>query len=227
MQAVFLLAGLGTRMRPLTDTIPKPMAQVAGKALLEHNLEKLPEEVTELIFVIGYLGDLITEHFGSHFGTRPITYVRQHELLGTAHALSLCEPHISGRFLVLMGDDLHSASDIARCLGHEWAWLVHRISGPFSGGLVCSDEYGAVTEVQEGTHEHIEGFMNTNLFVLNKEYFSYPMVSIKNNSEFGLPQTVALVARDIQITMVESHDWQQVTDMNDIARLNKEFSNGQ
>ena len=170
---------------------------------------------------------MIHAQFGAQYRTLPITYVTQDELLGTAHALSLCEPLIRGRFLVLMGDDLHGAGDIARTLTHEWAWLVHRISGSFSGGLIHADTSGKVTAVTEGTYKEVSGFMNTNLFVLGREYFSYPMVPIKDGAEFGLPQTVALVAQEIPIVVVEAQEWQQVTDLEDIARLEAQFYKGQ
>jgi bifunctional UDP-N-acetylglucosamine pyrophosphorylase/glucosamine-1-phosphate N-acetyltransferase len=65
MQAVILAAGKGTRMQPLTLTRPKQLVEAAGKPLIEHIVSSLPEEIDEIILVIGYLGNMIIEHCGS------------------------------------------------------------------------------------------------------------------------------------------------------------------
>jgi len=203
------------------------MARVAGKNLVEHNISKLPKEVTELIFVVGYLKEQIMNHFGDEFEGRKVTYVHQKKLLGTAHALSLCHKYITGRFLVLMGDDIYGEEDIKNCLKHDWAWLVKKVHGKFTGGRIVYDDSGNVESVTEGTHDVSSGYVGTNLFVLGGEYFNYEMVSIKDGAEFGLPQTVALAAEDFPIKMVEAKDWQQVTDMDDLVRVHNKLSKGQ
>lgn len=227
MQAIILAAGEGTRMRPLTYHVPKPMARAGGKNLLEHNIEKLPKEVDEIILVIGYLGEQIVNHFGDECGGRKIIYVRQKKLLGTAHAISLCKRYIRGRFIVLMGDDMYGKKDIKECLKHDWAWLVQKVRGKFVGGRIIYDKDGNVTEVKEGKHNVTSGFVGTNLFVLGTEYFNYKMVPIKDGAEFGLPQTVALAAVDFPVKMIEATGWQQITDMEDLKHLHTKLSKGQ
>jgi NDP-sugar pyrophosphorylase family protein len=77
MQCVILAAGKGTRLRPLTDDIPKPLVLVAGKSLLEHIVAALPSAVDELIIVHGYLGEQIKAHCGEFYFGRKVTYVEQ------------------------------------------------------------------------------------------------------------------------------------------------------
>ncbi|PCH91451.1 hypothetical protein COB80_02580 [Candidatus Kaiserbacteria bacterium] len=214
-------------MRPLTYHVPKPMARAGGRNLLEHTISRLPSEVNELIIVVGYLAEQIMNHFGDEYEGRKVIYVRQKKLLGTAHALSLCEKHIRGRFLVLMGDDMYGDDDIANCLKHEWAWMVKKVRGKFTGGRIVYDADGHVTAVEEGTHDVAEGCVGTNLFVLGKEYFNYPMVPIKDGEEFGLPQTVALAAKDFTIKIIEANGWEQISDMNDLKHLHAQFTKGQ
>ena len=67
MQAVILAAGHGTRLRPLTYQMPKPLIKVADKCLIEHNIFNLPSEISELIIVIGYLGEQIQNYFGENY----------------------------------------------------------------------------------------------------------------------------------------------------------------
>ncbi|KKQ79283.1 MAG: hypothetical protein UT03_C0063G0001, partial [Candidatus Moranbacteria bacterium GW2011_GWD2_38_7] len=64
MQIVILAAGRGTRMKDLTDNVPKPMLQINGKPILAYKLEALPEEIDEVIFVVGYFGNQIQQYFG-------------------------------------------------------------------------------------------------------------------------------------------------------------------
>ena len=65
MQAVILAGGLGTRLRPLTKTVPKPMVPVGGVPYLEYQLRLLRDQsITDIVLLIGYLGEQIEEHFG-------------------------------------------------------------------------------------------------------------------------------------------------------------------
>ena len=92
MQAVILAAGEGTRLRPLTYQTPKPLLKVAGKPILQYNLEYLEGLVDEAILVIGYKGDQIKDYFGMQFQGLSIRYVHQKERLGTANAVAQVEP---------------------------------------------------------------------------------------------------------------------------------------
>ena len=221
MQAVILAAGRGTRMNSLTLNQPKLLLKIGGKNFLEHIVSCLPSKVDELIIVIGYLGDKIRNYFGAELDGRKVTYVLQESPHGTAHALSLCEEHISGRFLVLMGDDLYSKVDVAHCLENERSWLVKKVSGSFSGGRMEYDDQGDVLEVKEGRHVSEGAYVSVNMFVLTPEYFQYDytlgaFTAHSGKIEYGLPQVVAKMAADYPIKMVEAKDWRQVTDINDL-----------
>mgnify|MGYP001582596804 CR=1 FL=1 len=109
MQAMILAAGHGTRLHPLTTTLPKPLLPIAGKPLIIWNLLLLREhDVTEVCVNLHYLGHLIQNELGdgSQFGMH-ITYFRELILLGTGGAIKQAEPLFGGEaFLVLNGDTL-------------------------------------------------------------------------------------------------------------------------
>jgi NDP-sugar pyrophosphorylase family protein len=113
-RAVILAGGKGTRMRPFTYEMPKPMIPVQGKPLLQHIVELIRKyEIREIILSTGYMGDKIREYFGngSKFGV-DITYVEEKAEMGTAGALHLMEDSLKGPFLMFNGDilaniDLH------------------------------------------------------------------------------------------------------------------------
>jgi len=108
--AVIMAGGEGTRLRPLTDTIPKPMVSVGGMPLLERQINQLLRHGINKVFLsINYLGHIIEEHFadGSSFGLE-ICYLREESKLGTAGSLSLLPEQPSRPILVINGDILTS-----------------------------------------------------------------------------------------------------------------------
>jgi len=109
MKAMILAAGLGTRLRPLTDTLPKPLLPIAGRPLIVWNLLLLRRHgVTEVIINLHHLGHLIEQALGdgSQFGMR-IAYSKEPVLLGTGGGLKQAEPFFGSEpFFILNGDTL-------------------------------------------------------------------------------------------------------------------------
>ena len=89
MHAVIMAGGKGTRIARIAGDIPKPMMQICGKPILQHQIECLRgQDIRDIILVIGYLGNVIKDYFGD--GKRfdvNITYIEEKERLGTAGAL--------------------------------------------------------------------------------------------------------------------------------------------
>lgn len=117
MQAVIMAGGKGTRLRSITnDEIPKPLAPVAGKPILQHQIEQLRGQgIIDIVLVIGYLGKKIRDYFGdgSEFGVS-IQYLEETVPLGTAGALSMLLPLLKeDSFFLIFGDVLFSI-DLAR-----------------------------------------------------------------------------------------------------------------
>src|SRR3989344_735422 len=107
-QAVILCAGLGTRLRPVTDTIPKPMLPLLGKPMLEYNIEQFKKHgVTEFFFNLHYLPEVIREYFGdgSKWGVK-ITYNFEPKILGTAGGMKSFEDKLDDTFFLIYGDML-------------------------------------------------------------------------------------------------------------------------
>lgn len=222
MKAVILAAGRGTRMKELTNETPKPMLTVHGKTLIEHKLLALPEIVTEIILVIGYHGDAVRSFFGDSYKGKKITYVTQTELNGTGGAVMLCEPCLTERFIVMMGDDLYAVQDIERALREEgWVMVVEETDSMGAGGKILENTDGQVTGIEEGDHRGTRGLMNTNLLVLDERIFKHPPVpKAPGSSEFGLPHHMlaAAAAEGIPVKAVRARGWIQVTAPEDLAR---------
>src|SRR3989338_138980 len=107
-KAVLLIGGKGTRLKPLTDKIPKSLLKVQEKAVTEHIFDLLKKySIRDAILSVGYLKDSIKEHFGdgSSFGIN-LTYVEEDEPLGTAGPLRLAKKYLKDSFIVSNGDEL-------------------------------------------------------------------------------------------------------------------------
>lgn len=223
MQAVILAAGRGTRMGHLTDTIPKPMLKIGDMTLLEYKLAALPEEVDEVIIVVGYLGSVILNHFGGMYGTKKLLYVEQESLDGTAGALWLTKELLHDEFLVLNADDIYVQEDIESMVRHDgWALLVDEVEHMTSGGCIVTDEDGAVVAIQEGNHGGKPGLINTNVFKLDTRVFNYPLVpKSEGSTEYGLPQTVLAAALESGVSFEAERAtfWFQVTEPADLEKV--------
>ncbi|HEY6128957.1 MAG TPA: nucleotidyltransferase family protein [Candidatus Acidoferrum sp.] len=105
-QAVILAGGLGTRMRPITETIPKPMILVAGKPFLQWQLELLRDGgIDRALLLVGYLGEQIEEYFGDSQKFRiRVAYSYEPTALGTGGALKYAEAKLQDWFVLVNGD---------------------------------------------------------------------------------------------------------------------------
>jgi len=107
MQIVILAGGLGTRLRPLTERLPKCLAPVNGRPFLEYQMELLSRRgVRDIVLCVGYLGQAVSEHFGHghRFGVNIVYSWERDGLLGTAGALKQAEPLLEPEFFVTYGD---------------------------------------------------------------------------------------------------------------------------
>jgi len=156
VQAVILVGGEGTRLRPLTYGTPKPMVPLFGVPFLERTLGRLRAAgVTEAVLASGYLPQAIRNHFGdgASVGMR-LTYVVEDVPLGTAGALRNVAARIAGTFFVLNGDvltslDLRAMMDYHRERGGLGTLHAIRVDDPSPFGCVVRDPSGRVTSFVE------------------------------------------------------------------------------
>ncbi len=149
MKVIIPLAGFGKRMRPHTWSKPKPLLNVAGKPILGHILDKLaPLEITEAVFIVGWLGEQIQEYVQSHYQF-PSHYVVQKELKGQAHALFLANEHLAGPCLIIFVDTLFEA-DLTRLAQRteDGVLFVKEVEDPRRFGVVI-EEAGRVVRLIE------------------------------------------------------------------------------
>lgn len=221
MKAVILAAGEGLRMRPLTNSRPKPMVEILGRPLLHHIFDALPDEVDEVVLVVGYLGDQIEKYFGKKFGRLKIRYVRQKEKLGTGHALYLCKKFLGkGKFMMLYADDLQSKKDLTKLLRHRLAILVKRVRDPRRFGVVVADKKGKILEIVEKPENPPSNLASTGVKILDSRIFKYPLVQ-HQNGEYYITSPLAQLAKDHQIIAVKADFWLPIGYPKDLKKAAK------
>ena len=157
MQAVILVGGEGTRLRPLTYGTPKPMVPLFGVPFLERTLSRLHRAgIDDVILAAGYLPEAITEHLGdgSRLGGMRLTYVIESEPLGTAGAIKNVAEHIKGPFFVLNGDiltslDLRAMTKYHEQMGGLGTLHLIKVDDPSPFGCVVHDSTGRVSAFVE------------------------------------------------------------------------------
>src|SRR3989344_5576790 len=191
MQAVILAAGEGRRMRPLTLERPKPLIVVAGRPILEHVIDALPNEVDEIILVVGYKADMIQKHFGDSHEGRRIRYVHQENLSGTFGALLTAKPLLNnGLFMLLCADDIHGAHAISEALSHPLALLATEHSEPSKFGVVELNADESLARIVEKPEVPSTNLVSTGAMVLDIRIFSYETIR-QENGEYYIPTVLS------------------------------------
>ncbi len=222
-----MAAGRGVRMGELTNDVPKPLLKIKDRPILEYTMNNLPEEIDEVILIIGYKGDLIKSYFGEDYKGKKIKYVVQENLNGSGGALHQAKDLLENKFLVLNGDDLYHKSDLEKFVKAEPpAFLAKEITEPGRFATIKTDEEGNLLEIIESGMPRDENIklVNIGAYLLNKKFFDYPLVkkSTKiDEKEFGLPQTLAAMARDYKIKVQKVQFWHPLGYPNDILEAEK------
>lgn len=190
MRAIIMAGGKGTRIAAMEASVPKPMVRLCGKPVLEYQLEWLKSQgIEEAVLVIGHLGHVIKEYFGSGSNISPVTgesfgmrlrYLEEREPLGTAGALYYLREELKEDFLLMNGDvmvdiDLRRFLDAHQRYGGLVTILTHPNSHPYDSGIVETDGNGMVTGwlSREDKRGWYQNRVNAGLHLMNPGIFDY------------------------------------------------------
>ena len=213
-------------MRPLTEHTPKPLLQIQDKPLIEHIVERLPQEIDKLVIVVGYLGEMIKHYCGEKFLDRPVTYVEQSAPLGTYHAVSLAKDLIKEgeRFFVLNGEDIIDTESFKECLNFPRAIIVSEAVDPRPFGVVELDENGFLINIIEKPEFPKTNLVNTGATLLDSNIFKYSGEQ-HPNGEFYLPTVIGKMLKDYPVKAVHARSWLIVTTPEDLAQVEQILAN--
>lgn len=174
MKAIILCAGNSTRTHPLTVTQPKPLLRHLNHTILDHNLNALPKQVTQVILVVGFLQEKIRKHIATFHPHLNVAFVTQSQRLGTAHALSLCQKLLAKQdyFLFLNGDDLYSAIDLHALAAQPTpALLVTSVPDPQNFGVVLQ-KHQKLIKIIEKPADPPSNLVNIGAYLLSPDIFN-------------------------------------------------------
>lgn len=203
MKAIILAAWEWSRLRPITNTIPKPMIQICGKTILEYNLEAIYEEVNEIIIVVKYKKEIIEEYFKDNYKWVKITYIEQWEEKWTWWALKSI--NVNDDVIILYWDSILDKDDIKKVIEcKNYAWLVKEVESPEKYWIYKTDEKWLALELVEKPSEYIWNLANLGWFKFSPEFFKYiEKTPLSIRWEYELPCALNLFLKNNSFELIK------------------------
>ena len=234
LKAIILSAGEGSRMRPLTLTKPKTMLPVAGKPIIQYNIESLRDNgITDILLIVRYKEEIVRNYFGdgSDFGVN-ISYKTQKDL-GTAKAISYGEDFIDDSIIVLNGDIIlddeiiHEIIKKYNYLSPDTLMLLTEVEDPSAFGVVEIENGNIKNIVEKPKREEApSNLVNAGIYIFNKDIFDkIRETEISERGEYEITDSVSLQIEDNKTVIGHktSKDWIDVGRPWELIEVNEEL----
>jgi len=182
MKAVVMAGGFGTRIQPLTNSIPKPMLPILNKPMMEHIIKKLKSVgINEIVVLLYFKPEIIQNYFkdGSDLGIK-INYVLPDDDYGTAGAVKKAQKYLDERFIVVSGDlvtdfDFKEIIGFHNAVNSKLTITLTSVEDPLQFGVVITDKDGKILRFLEkpGWGEVFSDTINTGIYVIEPEILDY------------------------------------------------------
>ncbi|WIV67179.1 bifunctional sugar-1-phosphate nucleotidylyltransferase/acetyltransferase [Natrialbaceae archaeon AArc-T1-2] len=210
MKAVVLAAGEGTRIRPLSASLPKPMLPVADRPLVAHTVDAAIEAgADEVVLVVGYEAAAVREYFGDGYRDVPISYAVQGEQAGTAHAVNAARDRLDGPFAVLNGDNLYDPDAVARLFESGPAVCAIPVDEPRNYGVLSTADE-TVTDIVEKPSDPPTNLANAGAYAFPAEAREWLEVPPSERGEHEITDVLARVIEEYAVTPVTLERWMDV-----------------
>ncbi|MBV9349135.1 MAG: NTP transferase domain-containing protein [Patescibacteria group bacterium] len=218
MQAVILAGGAGTRLRPLTNEVPKGMVCLNGRPLLEYVLLELPDQVSDIVIITGYKGNKIREYFGDVWQGHRIWYVEQKEHLGTWHAMYLAKDILTEKFIMLYGDDIGDKEAFTKGVGFDYCLFAAEREHPERYGVVELNADGTLLRLVEKPEHPRGNLVNSGAMILLPESFGRKPYKDERLHEYFLTDMLTDIAKEKTVQVIRQNKWITVTYPEDIPK---------
>lgn len=222
---VLMVGGLGTRLRPLTNDLPKPMLPIGGKPILENIIMHFKSfGFVNFILSVNYKKEIIKNYFqdGRSFGVT-ITYIEETERLGTAGALSLIKEDIDEAFFVMNGDLLTNTNfeqllDFHLVNQATATMCVRKYEYQVPYGVIEVNEHKLASIVEKPVQKH---FVNAGIYVLEPEALTY----IPKNQYYDMPELFNCLIqqqKDVSAFPIREY-WMDIGQLKDYERAQLKY----
>jgi NDP-sugar pyrophosphorylase family protein len=207
MEAVIMAAGLGTRLRPHTEKVPKPLLLVQGRPILDWIIGALPKQVDRLVVVVNYLAEQIEEYLAQQKHVSDWATVRQEVPRGTGDAFRSCFPKLTGKkYLVMNADDLFAAADLEILCRQAAGLLVHPVDTPKQFGIAFRKPDGTLEKLVE--KPDLDGTQLANVGVyLFPERVKQLEIKLSPRGEYEITDYVSQLAATGAVQVVPARFW--------------------
>ncbi len=182
LKAFILAAGVGTRLRPLTFELPKPMIPLVNRPVMAHTIDNLKKHrISSIMMNLYFMPEMIMDYFGNgdKFGV-DISYSKEENLLGTAGGLKKCANFFDSTFIVMSGDglsdiDITSAVEFHKKKKSLATMVLKKIDSKFEYGVTIADKNNKITDFIEkpSWSSVFSDTVNTGIYIFEPEIFKY------------------------------------------------------
>jgi glucose-1-phosphate thymidylyltransferase len=231
MKVIIPLAGKGTRLRPHTHLVPKPMLKIAGKPVMAYILEDLEKlgNVKEVVYITGHLKEKVEEYARTEFSKLPAKFVEQKVQDGTAGAVKLAQPFVGNEDVLIIFVDTIFETDLS-VIKHTDAdgiiW-VKEVEDYQRFGVVVTDKAGNMTKIVEKPTTPISKRANIGLYYIKNskllfEGIDYVLTQPQNKGEYYLTDAFQyMIERGARIKVVDVEGWYDAGKLDTLLETNR------
>ena len=230
MKVIIPLAGKGTRLRPHTHLVPKPMLRIAGKPVMDYILEDLEKlgGVEQVVYVTGHLKEKVEEHARTKFAKLPAVFVEQTVQDGTAGAVKLAQPYVDQDVLIIFVDTIFETDlSVVKNTDADGIIWVKEVEDYQRFGVVVTDADGNMTQIIEKPSTPISKRVNIGLYYIKNwkllfEGIDYVLTQPQNKGEYYLTDAFQyMIDKGARIKVVDVEGWYDAGKLDTLLETNR------
>jgi glucose-1-phosphate thymidylyltransferase len=230
MKVIIPLAGKGTRLRPHTHLVPKPMLKIAGKPVMAYILEDLEKlgNVEEVVYITGHLKEKVEEYTRTEFSRLPAVFVEQTVQDGTAGAVKLAQPYVDQDVLIIFVDTIFETDlSVIKNTDADGIMWVKEVEDYQRFGVVVTDKDGNMTKIVEKPTTPISRRANIGLYYIKNwkllyEGIDHTLTQPKNKGEYYLTDAFQyMIDQGAKIKVIDVEGWYDAGKLDTLLETNR------
>jgi glucose-1-phosphate thymidylyltransferase len=230
MKVIIPLAGKGTRLRPHTHLVPKPMLKIAGKPVMAYILEDLQKlgNVEQVVYITGHLKEKVEDYTRAEFASLPSVFVEQTVQDGTAGAVKLAQPYVDQDVLIIFVDTIFETDlSVIKKTDADGIMWVKEVEDYQRFGVVVTDKDGNMTKIVEKPTTPISKRANIGLYYIKNwkllyEGIDHVLTQPKNKGEYYLTDAFQyMIDKGAKIKVIDVEGWYDAGKLDTLLETNR------